>query len=82
MPAGGTGGAVDEWEAATTVRRRRPKDPRGDGAPRPSRAHRQSAAITARGSRVVIRPPVARDRDAFLAAMRASRRLHRGSPSC
>jgi ribosomal-protein-alanine N-acetyltransferase len=33
--------------------------------------------ITARGSRVVIRPPVARDRDAFLAAMHASRRLHR-----
>jgi ribosomal-protein-alanine N-acetyltransferase len=39
---------------------------------------RLSGAITARGARVLIRPPLARDRQEFLAAMRASRRLHRG----
>lgn len=34
--------------------------------------------ITTRGSRVVLRQPLARDRREFLAAMRASRGLHRG----
>jgi ribosomal-protein-alanine N-acetyltransferase len=39
---------------------------------------RLSAAITARGPRVFIRSPRARDRREFLAAMQASRLLHRG----
>jgi ribosomal-protein-alanine N-acetyltransferase len=39
---------------------------------------RLSGALTARGARVLIRRPLARDRREFLAAMQASRRLHRG----
>jgi len=39
---------------------------------------RVSGAITVPGSRVLLRPPLVRDRREFLAAMCASRRLHRG----